>query len=132
MYHMGNLISRAASRELYLRDLVVMVGVIRALLRKKLLPAVISGASGGSIPAALVAVHTDEELERLITPKISGIYGMIRKQSVHIMMRRSICTLISVIRRQFSSGSLYLTSYQAKPGLILYPRKYCTSCVMAC
>jgi len=69
-----------------------MVGVIRALLRKKLLPAVISGASGGSIPAALVAVHTDEELERLITPKISGIYGMIRNQSVHIMMRRWICT----------------------------------------
>lgn len=49
--------------------------MIRALLVQKLLPPVISGASGGSIPAALVAVHTDEELHQLINPKISSIYG---------------------------------------------------------
>lgn len=38
------------------------IGVLKALAKEKLLPNVISGASAGSLFAALVGTHTDEEL----------------------------------------------------------------------
>lgn len=42
------------------------MGVIKALVEKKLLPRVISGASAGSIAAALLGCHTDDELLHLL------------------------------------------------------------------
>ena len=42
------------------------MGVIKALVEKQLLPRVISGASAGSIAAALLGCHTDEELLHLL------------------------------------------------------------------
>lgn len=44
-------------------------GVIRALTEQNLMPNVISGASAGSIMAALIATRTDEELLEILTPK---------------------------------------------------------------
>ena len=42
------------------------MGVIKSLLQKKLLPRVISGASAGSIAAALLGTHTDDEMLDLL------------------------------------------------------------------
>lgn len=44
------------------------VGVCKTLFEAKLLPRIISGASGGSIIAAFVCTHTDEEFEKLLNP----------------------------------------------------------------
>lgn len=44
-------------------------GVIRALTEHDLMPNVISGASAGSIMAALIATRTDEELLQALTPE---------------------------------------------------------------
>lgn len=47
------------------------LGVVRSLLQAGLLPRVISGASGGSIIAALMAAHTDDELlSTILTPEM--------------------------------------------------------------
>lgn len=43
------------------------LGVCRALSEAKLLPRIISGASSGSIIAALVCTNDDDELERMLT-----------------------------------------------------------------
>lgn len=43
------------------------LGVCRALSEAKLLPRIISGASSGSIVAALVCTNVDEDLERMLT-----------------------------------------------------------------
>jgi TAG lipase/steryl ester hydrolase/phospholipase A2/LPA acyltransferase len=42
-------------------------GVIKTLLQQKLFPRVVSGASAGSIMAALVSTRTDEELIQLLS-----------------------------------------------------------------
>lgn len=47
-------------------------GVIKALLDANLLPAVITGTSGGALIAALVATRTDEELKQLLVPALAG------------------------------------------------------------
>lgn len=44
-------------------------GVIRALTEHNLMPNVISGASAGSIMAALIATRSDEELLEILTPE---------------------------------------------------------------
>ena len=44
-------------------------GVIRALSSQNLLPSVISGASAGSIMAALIGTRTDDELLDVLTPE---------------------------------------------------------------
>lgn len=45
------------------------VGVARALLEADLLPAVMSGSSGGSIVGSIVCSHTDEELRDVLQPQ---------------------------------------------------------------
>jgi predicted acylesterase/phospholipase RssA len=44
-------------------------GVVKALVEHDLLPEVISGASAGSIIAALVGTRTNEELKEMLTPQ---------------------------------------------------------------
>lgn len=44
-----------------------MQGVVRALLEQGVLPRIIAGSSVGSIVAAIIAVHTDEELKVMYT-----------------------------------------------------------------
>ncbi|ORZ31495.1 acyl transferase/acyl hydrolase/lysophospholipase [Catenaria anguillulae PL171] len=44
------------------------IGVVKALWETRLLPRIISGASGGSIIASLVCTHTEEDFERLLNP----------------------------------------------------------------
>eukprot|EP00742_Colponemidia_sp_Colp-10_P008059 GILJ01008696.1.p1 GENE.GILJ01008696.1~~GILJ01008696.1.p1 ORF type:complete len:688 (+),score=66.97 GILJ01008696.1:43-2064(+) len=52
------------------------MGVVKSLLEHQLLPRVISGTSGGSIVAALLACKTDHELlDDVIKPDISNKYG---------------------------------------------------------
>lgn len=51
------------------------MGVIRTLLRLGLLPRIVSGTSGGAIPAALLGVYSDEEAESLIQPDVSSRFG---------------------------------------------------------
>lgn len=46
------------------------LGVVRELLDHDLLPRVITGTSGGSLIAALIAVRTDEELKEALVPEI--------------------------------------------------------------
>ncbi|KAJ2854252.1 hypothetical protein J3B02_002771 [Coemansia erecta] len=47
------------------------LGVARSLLTEARLPRVICGASAGSVVAALLATHTDDELRRIIRPELS-------------------------------------------------------------
>ena len=44
------------------------MGVVKVLLEQGLLPRVISGSSAGSLVAAALGTHTDEELERFYDP----------------------------------------------------------------
>ncbi|KNE58764.1 hypothetical protein AMAG_04317 [Allomyces macrogynus ATCC 38327] len=44
------------------------IGVVKALHEARLLPRIISGASGGSIIASFVCTHTDDEFDRLLNP----------------------------------------------------------------
>jgi TAG lipase/steryl ester hydrolase/phospholipase A2/LPA acyltransferase len=53
------------------------VGVVKSLVEHDLLPDVISGASAGSIIAALVGTRTNEELKTVLTPEV--IYSKFRK-----------------------------------------------------
>ena len=55
-------------------------GVIRALSQHNLLPNVISGASAGSIMAALIGTRTDEELLEVLTPE--SIYEKFQRWGV--------------------------------------------------
>jgi predicted acylesterase/phospholipase RssA len=52
-------------------------GVVKSLVEHDLLPEVISGASAGSIIAALVGTRTNEELKDIFTPEV--IYEKFRK-----------------------------------------------------
>ena len=45
------------------------IGVVITLLEEKLLPHVISGASAGSLVAAVLGTHTDDEMEKFMDPK---------------------------------------------------------------
>lgn len=46
-------------------------GVIKALIDAGVLPKIISGTSGGALVAAMVATHTDSELEQLLVPQLA-------------------------------------------------------------
>jgi len=48
------------------------IGVVKCLFEQKLLPRIISGASVGSIIAAVVCTRTDPELTHLLDPKNIG------------------------------------------------------------
>jgi NTE family protein len=45
------------------------VGVVKAMWQQGLLPAILSGSSGGSVVGAFVCTHTDRELEGLFDPE---------------------------------------------------------------
>ncbi len=45
------------------------IGVVRALLEQDLLPNVISGASAGSLVAAVLGTHTDDEMDKFMDSK---------------------------------------------------------------
>jgi predicted acylesterase/phospholipase RssA len=49
------------------------LGVVKALLENNLLPKVVCGISVGSIVAALVCTHTDDELEEIFEEPASQI-----------------------------------------------------------
>jgi TAG lipase/steryl ester hydrolase/phospholipase A2/LPA acyltransferase len=57
-------------------------GVVRALVEHDVLPSVISGASAGSIVAALVGTRTNEELLEMLTPEViySGFHKWLEWQ----------------------------------------------------
>ncbi|KAI9219552.1 acyl transferase/acyl hydrolase/lysophospholipase [Blastocladiella britannica] len=44
------------------------IGVVKALWECRLLPRIISGASGGSIIASFVCTHTEDDFERMLNP----------------------------------------------------------------
>jgi TAG lipase/steryl ester hydrolase/phospholipase A2/LPA acyltransferase len=50
------------------------MGVVRCMIENSCLPSVVSGTSGGSIVAAFMAIHTNEELLGLINPRISNLH----------------------------------------------------------
>lgn len=45
------------------------VGVVKALWEQNMLPNIMSGSSGGSFIGAIVATHTDDELEKIFDPE---------------------------------------------------------------
>jgi NTE family protein len=45
------------------------VGVVKALWEQRLLPKIMSGASGGSVVGSLVCTHTDDELQEIFSPE---------------------------------------------------------------
>ncbi|KAI8453647.1 acyl transferase/acyl hydrolase/lysophospholipase [Phakopsora pachyrhizi] len=49
------------------------LGVIRALLDAKLIPTVVTGTSAGSLVAAFLCTHTDEELDQLLVPELAAM-----------------------------------------------------------
>ncbi|WAR61427.1 hypothetical protein PtB15_12B112 [Puccinia triticina] len=49
------------------------LGVIKALVDARLLPTVITGASAGSLVAALLCTRTDEELGRILVPELADM-----------------------------------------------------------
>lgn len=56
---------------------MVHMGVVRLLIERGLMPRVISGTSGGSIVAGVLALHTDKEmLEEICTQDISNKHGV--------------------------------------------------------
>ena len=53
------------------------MGVVRSLIQAGVMPRIVSGTSGGSIVAAMLARYTDEEmLESILVPDISNRYGV--------------------------------------------------------
>lgn len=67
------------------------LGVIKALVAERLLPTVITGASAGSLVAALVCTRTDEELDRLLVPELADmITGA--EESISVWLPRMIKT----------------------------------------
>ncbi|KAJ2230350.1 hypothetical protein H4R99_005185 [Coemansia sp. RSA 1722] len=70
------------------------LGVARSLLMDARLPRVISGASAGSVVAALLATHTDDELRRIIRPEL-GRYMTACQSSlaarIHRWLREGHC-----------------------------------------
>ena len=82
-------------------------GVIRTLLEHDLLPNVISGSSAGSVFAAAVGTHTDEELQVLL--KDDGLTDPLQAE---IDQRRS-----SFIRQQVDSASLKMLLESAIPDM---------------
>ena len=86
------------------------MGVVKCMIDQKCLPSVINGTSGGSIVAALMALHTNEELTHLITPGLSNIhkpftwFDSVFNQIIHFAMngvlmdfRRCIFLIITFI-----------------------------------
>ncbi|KAA1093138.1 hypothetical protein PGT21_026362 [Puccinia graminis f. sp. tritici] len=67
------------------------LGVIKALVKARLLPTVITGASAGSLVAALLCTRTDEELERILVPELADmITGA--EESIQVWLPRMIQT----------------------------------------
>ena len=59
------------------------LGVIKALHEQRLLPSVISGASAGSLVAAVVGTRSNEDLEQLFTAdKVMEAFGIARQEEV--------------------------------------------------
>jgi TAG lipase/steryl ester hydrolase/phospholipase A2/LPA acyltransferase len=53
------------------------MGVVRSLIQARVMPRIVSGTSGGSIVAAMLARYTDDEmLESILVPDISNRYGV--------------------------------------------------------
>jgi predicted acylesterase/phospholipase RssA len=53
------------------------MGVVKALLQHDCMPRIVSGTSGGSIVAGMLAIKTDREmLEDVVTPDIADKYGV--------------------------------------------------------
>ncbi|KAJ9084219.1 Lipase 5, variant 3 [Entomophthora muscae] len=77
------------------------LGVCRALSQAKLLPRIISGASSGSIIAALVCTNNDDELERILTE------GNINMSAFEAGSRR--CIIMSSLSRLLKTGVLFDT-----------------------
>ncbi len=82
-------------------------GVIKTLLEHKLLPNVISGSSAGSVFAAVVGTHTDEELYKLLNEN-----QLIDPLQDEIDQRPR-----TFIRQQIDSASLRMTLESAIPDI---------------
>jgi predicted acylesterase/phospholipase RssA len=54
--------------------IMIRIGVIKTLFEAKCLPVVISGASAGSLIAALICTRTDEQLKTWFTPAVADIF----------------------------------------------------------
>jgi NTE family protein len=57
------------------------VGVVKALWQQGLLPNILSGASGGSVVGALLATHSDRDLERIFDPE-NLVYRLEREEGL--------------------------------------------------
>jgi TAG lipase/lysophosphatidylethanolamine acyltransferase len=71
------------------------LGVIKALHQQRLLPRIISGASVGALIAALVCIHTEEELPKLFLEggidlaafAVKGQRGSIRRKISRLLTK---------------------------------------------
>lgn len=72
------------------------LGVVRALILQNALPRVISGTSGGSIGAAMLACKTDQEMiDEVCQPSISNKYGVRWFEPVHAQVMRFAGTFLT-------------------------------------
>ncbi|OJD23739.1 hypothetical protein ACJ73_04907 [Blastomyces percursus] len=79
------------------------LGVVKALFLKGLLPRIITGTATGALIAALVAVHTDDEL----IPVLNGerIAGAVSDQSIE-QKRSKGCKILRLLSRENGYGWL--------------------------
>ncbi|MFS2124945.1 patatin-like phospholipase family protein [Pseudomonas sp. Pseusp97] len=75
------------------------VGVLMALLNEGLLPAIISGSSAGSLIAAIVCTHGDEELAQKLDPEWLAMLPNGRKRGHGWMQIVDAATLLRYVER---------------------------------
>ena len=63
-------------------------GVIKALLENNLLPQIISGTSGGGAIAGLVGTRTNDELLKLLVPRLATKIDMLSSEPVSVWLKR--------------------------------------------
>ncbi len=89
------------------------VGVVKALFREGLVPAVMSGSSAGSVVAATVGSRAQHEIEELMDPE-SAYYHFWRILPVRHMLRRGAVMDQSQLKRAIAKNVKDLTFEEAQ------------------
>eukprot|EP01138_Halocafeteria_seosinensis_P012580 gb/GECG01012853.1/.p1 GENE.gb/GECG01012853.1/~~gb/GECG01012853.1/.p1 ORF type:complete len:857 (+),score=84.92 gb/GECG01012853.1/:1-2571(+) len=97
------------------------MGVIKALLEQKLMPRVISGTSGGSIVAAMLAMKTDEEmLNDVIKSDISQRLGVRWFDSIDTQLLRFIKSIVKQDRARMMETEAFAHTCKAYYGSVTF------------
>ncbi len=78
------------------------IGVVKALWEEGLLPSIVAGSSGGSVVAACVGTHTQEEIARLFDPEYMaweikqdvGLWLKVKKLAFNAIDRKDVVRVL--------------------------------------